>query len=120
MQPSSSSSSRQRTKHEVQQHKEAEIPSNCCRNCCRYCCCNFHGCQVMEENFRLKLQLVEKGEALRRAAADAAGLQAGLASRAALHSLEAKNQVLLQVRLAGWLGVRCTLRNCSCSCRAQV
>ncbi|WIA17583.1 hypothetical protein OEZ85_014408 [Tetradesmus obliquus] len=52
--------------------------------------------EVMEENFRLKLQLVEKGEALRRAAADAAGLQAGLASRAALHSLEAKNQVLLQ------------------------
>jgi hypothetical protein len=56
----------------------------------------------MEENFRLKLQLVDKAEALRRAAAEAAGLQAGLVSRASLHSLEAKNQVLLQVRLAAW------------------
>jgi hypothetical protein len=54
----------------------------------------------MNENFKLKLALVEKGEALRRAAAEAAGLQAGLVSRAALHSLEAKNQVLLQVRRA--------------------
>ncbi|KAF6262695.1 hypothetical protein COO60DRAFT_1458451 [Scenedesmus sp. NREL 46B-D3] len=54
--------------------------------------------QVMDQNFRLKLELVGKAEALRRAAAEGAGLQAGLPSSAALHSLEAKNQVLLQVR----------------------
>jgi hypothetical protein len=59
----------------------------------------------MEENFRLKLELVEKGDALRRAAADAAGLQAGMVSRAALLSMEAKNQVLLKVRPAAGIPV---------------
>lgn len=51
----------------------------------------------MDENFRLKLELIEKSEGLRRLAAEKEALQAAAVDRLLLQQLEAKNKVLLQV-----------------------